>query len=62
MKPLMSGSEWGGLPSAPSPSFAAVKDLVAGSGIRFEDRGVHILKEAPGEWRFFAVEAEPSPG
>ena len=41
---------------------STVKDLVAGSGIRFEDRGVHILKEAPGEWRFFAVEAEPSPG
>jgi len=39
---------------------STVKDLVAGSGIRFEDRGVHGLKEAPGEWRFLAVEAEPS--
>jgi class 3 adenylate cyclase len=38
-----------------------VKDLVVGSGIRFEGRGVHRLKEASGEWRFFAVETEPSP-
>ena len=33
-----------------------VKDLVAGSGLRFEDRGVHELKGIPGEWRLFAVE------
>jgi class 3 adenylate cyclase len=32
-----------------------VKDLVAGSGIEFEDRGVHRLKGVPGEWRLFAV-------
>ena len=32
-----------------------VKDLVAGSGIDFEDRGVHQLKGVPGEWRIFAV-------
>lgn len=32
-----------------------VKDLVAGSGIRFEDRGGHTLKGVPGEWRLFAV-------
>ena len=32
-----------------------VKDLVAGSGIRFEERGAHILKGVPGEWRLFAV-------
>ncbi len=32
-----------------------VKDLVAGSGIRFEDRGSHTLKGVPGEWRLFAV-------
>jgi class 3 adenylate cyclase len=32
-----------------------VKDLVAGSGIRFEDRGAHELKGVPGEWRLFAV-------
>jgi class 3 adenylate cyclase len=34
---------------------STVKDLVAGSGIRFEDRGVHVLKGVPGEWRLFAV-------
>jgi class 3 adenylate cyclase len=32
-----------------------VRDLVAGSGIEFEDRGVHSLKGVPGEWRLFAV-------
>lgn len=30
-----------------------VKDLVAGSGIRFEDFGTHILKGIPEEWRLF---------
>jgi class 3 adenylate cyclase len=34
-----------------------VKDLVAGSGIEFEDRGVHELKGVPGEWRLYAVSA-----
>ena len=33
-----------------------VKDLVAGSGLSFEDRGVQNLKGIPGEWRLFAVE------
>lgn len=32
-----------------------VRDLVAGSGIRFDDRGVRTLKGVPGEWRLFAV-------
>jgi class 3 adenylate cyclase len=32
-----------------------VKDLVAGSGITFEDRGVELLKGVPGEWRLYAV-------
>ena len=32
-----------------------VKDLVAGSGIEFEDRGAHELKGIPGEWRLYAV-------
>ena len=32
-----------------------VKDLVAGSGIRFEDRGTHELKGLPGEWRIYSV-------
>jgi pimeloyl-ACP methyl ester carboxylesterase/class 3 adenylate cyclase len=34
---------------------STVKDLVAGSGIEFEDRGVSALKGVPGEWRLFAV-------
>jgi pimeloyl-ACP methyl ester carboxylesterase len=34
---------------------STVKDLVAGSGIEFEDRGTHALKGVPGEWRLFAV-------
>ena len=32
-----------------------VKDLVAGSGITFEDRGIAALKGVPGEWRLYAV-------
>ena len=32
-----------------------VKDLVAGAGIEFEDRGVRELKGVPGEWRLYAV-------
>ncbi len=35
-----------------------VKDLVAGSGIRFDDRGTHTLKGIPGEWRLCAVASE----
>ncbi len=34
-----------------------VKDLVAGSGIQFQDRGAAELKGVPGEWRLFAVES-----
>ena len=34
---------------------STVKDLVFGSGIRFEDRGVHALKGVPGEWRLFVA-------
>jgi len=33
-----------------------VRDLVAGSGIRFEDRGRHSLKGVSGEWSLFAVQ------
>ena len=33
-----------------------VKDLVAGSGLEFTDRGAHELKGIPGEWRLFAVD------
>jgi class 3 adenylate cyclase len=32
-----------------------VRDLVAGSGIRFDDRGRHVLKGVPGDWRLFSV-------
>jgi pimeloyl-ACP methyl ester carboxylesterase len=34
---------------------STVKDLVVGSGIAFEDRGMHALKGVPGEWHLFAV-------
>jgi class 3 adenylate cyclase len=34
---------------------SAVKDLVAGSGIGFNDRGHHELEGIPGEWRLYAV-------
>lgn len=35
-----------------------VKDLVAGSGLEFEDRGVHALKGLPEEWQLYAVKNE----
>jgi class 3 adenylate cyclase len=34
---------------------STVKDLVAGSEIGFDDRGEHVLKGVPGEWRVFAA-------
>jgi pimeloyl-ACP methyl ester carboxylesterase len=34
---------------------STVRDLVAGSGLEFEDRGSHELKGVPGEWRLYAV-------
>ena len=34
---------------------STVKDLVAGSGIHFVDRGTHRLKGVPDRWRVFAV-------
>jgi pimeloyl-ACP methyl ester carboxylesterase len=33
-----------------------VRDLVAGSGLRFADRGSQTLKEVPGDWQIYAVE------
>jgi class 3 adenylate cyclase len=33
-----------------------VKDLVAGSGFHFSDRGTHRLKGVPDEWQLYAVE------
>ena len=35
---------------------STVRDLVAGSGLRFADRGLHALKGVPGDWHLFAVE------
>ena len=35
-----------------------VKDLVAGSGLRFADRGSQTLKGVPGDWQIYAVERE----
>jgi class 3 adenylate cyclase len=35
-----------------------VKDLVAGSGLVFEDRGEHELKGVPGRWRLYSVVGE----
>jgi class 3 adenylate cyclase len=32
-----------------------VKDLVAGSGIGFDDRGLAELKGVPGGWRLYSV-------
>jgi class 3 adenylate cyclase len=32
-----------------------VKDLVAGSGIEFNDRGAHELKGVPGKWHLYSV-------
>jgi class 3 adenylate cyclase len=32
-----------------------VRDLAAGSGIDFEDRGEHALRGVPGEWRLYAA-------
>jgi class 3 adenylate cyclase len=36
---------------------STVKDLVAGSGIPFDERGEHQLKGIPDEWRLFAAAA-----
>ena len=34
-----------------------VKDLVTGSGLRFDDRGEHELKGVPGSWHLYALAA-----
>jgi class 3 adenylate cyclase len=34
---------------------STVKDLVAGSGFSFDERGEHELKGVPGAWRLYAV-------
>jgi class 3 adenylate cyclase len=37
---------------------STLRDLVIGSGLKFEDRGAHELKGVPGEWRLFEVASE----
>lgn len=32
---------------------STVKDLVNGSGIAFQDRGTHVLRGVPGEWKLY---------
>ncbi|MDX6399751.1 MAG: hypothetical protein QOF27_357, partial [Gaiellaceae bacterium] len=40
---------------------STVKDLVAGSGLGFEDRGDHRLKGIPEKWHLFALSPERTP-
>ena len=40
---------------------STVKDLAAGSGLRFVERGEHELKGVPDRWRLYALDAEPAP-
>lgn len=39
---------------------STVRDLVAGSGLRFQDRGTALLKGIEGEWHLYAVERNGS--
>ena len=43
-----------GVSALPARS-CTVKDLVSGSGLAFDDRGVQPLKGVPGDWPLFAV-------
>jgi class 3 adenylate cyclase len=36
---------------------STVKNLVGGSGIAFTDRGIHVLKGVPDEWRIFTADS-----
>jgi class 3 adenylate cyclase len=38
---------------------STVKDLVSGSGIRFQDRGSHALKDIPRSWQLYAARLSP---
>ena len=40
---------------------SAVRDLVVGSRIEFEDRGTHELKGVPGNWTLLAADGEVGP-
>ena len=35
---------------------STVKDLVAGSGLRFADRGTRVLRGVPGEWSLSSLD------
>ena len=37
---------------------STVRDLVAGSGLQFQDRGLRTLKGVPANWRLFAAEQD----
>lgn len=41
---------------------STLRDLVAGSGIGFNDRGLHQLKGVPGDWHLWALIREGAPG
>ena len=41
---------------------STVRDLAAGSGIRFVERGVHQLKGVPGTWTLYAADSDPVEG
>jgi class 3 adenylate cyclase len=32
-----------------------IKDLLTGSGLQFEDRGLHTLRGVPDQWQLFAA-------
>jgi hypothetical protein len=38
---------------------STVRELVLGSGLEFAERGAHVLKGVPDEWRLYAVSARP---
>jgi hypothetical protein len=38
-----------------------VKDLVVGSGLEFDSRGIHELKGVPGAWELFALASGGAP-
>ena len=40
---------------------STVKDLVAGSGTSFQDRGAHVVEGVEGAWRLFAVKRDGDP-
>ena len=40
---------------------STVKDLIGGARLSFADRGEHVLKGVPGEWKLFAASAIDTP-